>query len=240
MTTVVDSSAARFDLVTAGHHFLVRALPLRHPETELALEVFVDEADRSPLLAPERDAILLRCLSVVDRHTGGRLPTLVEQYLAGDHEPRNCVARFSACIRHVLRYRGVSDPRIQQAVAIIDARYGDSNLTQQEVALAIGSSPTTFCVQFKREMGQRFTEFIRDHRLDRAATLLTTTNKTVKEVWAAVGYNHASNFDHDFRKRFGMSPRQYRARAIRPVAEDAGVRGAVNAWAFVPRRTVDA
>src|SRR6185295_3620593 len=61
--------------------------------------------------------------------------------------------------------------------------------------------------------------YIRNARLDQAAVLLATTSKSVKEVWTAVGYNHASNFVHDFRNRFEVTPRAYRAQAIQPMAE---------------------
>lgn len=213
-------SESRFALVTAGHHFLLRALPFRHPETELALQAFSLEATACALSEADHDAVLLRCLRVVDRHTGGRLPTLVEQYLTQGTDPGNSIARFSACIRRVLRYRGVGDPRIQEAVSIIDERYSDASLTQHEVALSVETCPATFSTQFRRETGVRFREFVRDHRLDQGAALLAATNKTVKEVWASVGYNHASNFAHDFKRRFGMSPRKYRERVIRVASQE--------------------
>jgi CheY-like chemotaxis protein len=68
-------------------------------------------------------------------------------------------------------------------------------------------------------MGCTITEHLRGVRLQRAALLLVTTHKIIKEVWAEVGYNHPSNFDHDFKRRFGMSPREFRAGSIRPVAQ---------------------
>jgi AraC-like DNA-binding protein/CheY-like chemotaxis protein len=219
MKTSEERSALRFGLVTAGHRFLLRALPFRDPDTELALRAFVEEAATCTLPEPERDAVLLRCLRVLDRHTGTRVPTLVERYLSSGGDPRNSVDRFAACVRDVLRYQGVGDPKIQQAVAIIDKRYNDPNLTQRDVAVAVGTSPTTFSVQFRRSIGLTFSTFLRQHRLDRAASLLATTNRTIKEVWASVGYNHAANFDHDFKRRFGETPREFRVRTIRTEAE---------------------
>jgi CheY-like chemotaxis protein len=51
-------------------------------------------------------------------------------------------------------------------------------------------------------------------RLDRAAELLVTTERAVKEVWSDVGYNDGSNFTHDFVERFNVTPKGYRARRV--------------------------
>jgi AraC-like DNA-binding protein/CheY-like chemotaxis protein len=83
------------------------------------------------------------------------------------------------------------------------------------VALEIGVDAAVLASQFKAETGLAFTDCLRRRRLDRSADLLITTNMTVKEVWAAVGYNYASNFGRDFRRHFKRSPREYRARAVR-------------------------
>ena len=44
--------------------------------------------------------------------------------------------------------------------------------------------------------------------------MLAQSLKSIKEVWGSLGYNAAANFDHHFRDRFGMTPTEYRARAI--------------------------
>jgi AraC-like DNA-binding protein len=209
-----ERSRERLELVTAGHHFLLDAFPLRHPNTTAALDSFVERAKRTPLSELEMDAVLLRILCAIDRRSGDGLPTLVDQYLAEPH-PADCVTRFAACVRRRLRSRGIGDPRIQQVVAIIDERYVDSRLALRTVALEVGVDAAVLASLFKAETGLTCIECLRRRRLDRGADLLITTNMTVKEVWAAVGYNHASNFGRDFRRRFESSPREYRARAVR-------------------------
>lgn len=46
-------------------------------------------------------------------------------------------------------------------------------------------------------------------RMSHAAELLTTSNLTVSDIAAAIGYYDASNFRHLFKKYFGMTPLQY-------------------------------
>jgi CheY-like chemotaxis protein/AraC-like DNA-binding protein len=139
----------------------------------------------------------------------------VFRYLRHARDLRDGLEWFQDCVRDMLRSLGITDPRVQQALAIIEKRYADPALTQREVALAVGALPSTFCVQFGRVTGLTFSDYLRTHRLNEAATLLATSTCTIKEVWAAVGYNYASNFDHDFKRQFGLTPREHRARVGR-------------------------
>ena len=58
--------------------------------------------------------------------------------------------------------------------------------------------------------GQSPTDFISNHRLERAAELLRTTNYTVNEVADMVGFSYATYFTRCFKERFGVAPKDYR------------------------------
>jgi CheY-like chemotaxis protein len=73
---------------------------------------------------------------------------------------------------------------------------------------------STLCVAFKRETGLTPSEYIRAVRVGKAARLLRTTQSSIKEIWALIGYNHASDFNHDFRRLLNASPRVYRSQVI--------------------------
>jgi AraC-like DNA-binding protein/CheY-like chemotaxis protein len=214
-------SHARVELVTAAHHFLLTVLPFREPDSREALATFVAAVDHSRLPLAEIDAVLLRCLAVLNRHTGGRLPSLVDRYLALDAALDGCPTRFSACVADILRYRGIGAGMVQRALALVNVRYVDSKLTPKTVAATLGVRLATLGGAVSRQCGQTLSECIRDVRLDRAAQLLVTTSQSIKEIWAQVGYNFASNFDHDFKQRFNVTPRQYRALAIGPLVQAA-------------------
>jgi len=205
----------RFKIVTAAHHFVADVIPFREGDSHAALEVFLEIAAITNLTTPELDAVLLRTLALLDRHTGGRLPTMVERYLSAPLDRSTMLERFRDCVADVLRYRGIGDPLVQRAIALIDRQYGDSTMSARTLADALGIRPERLAAAFKVQTGVNATEYLRHLRLDHAAALLLASDKSVKEVWAAAGYNHASNFDHDFRDRFGESPRQHRARGIR-------------------------
>jgi CheY-like chemotaxis protein/AraC-like DNA-binding protein len=219
-TTIEPIAARRFDLVTEGHHFLIKLLPFREPESRYALTTFVAAIGRSHLASADVDAVLLRCLVALSEHADRRVPSLVDRYLASAATPADGLVTFCKCVEDLIRYRCVSNGSVQQAISIVSTRYAEPTCTPQFVAQSVQISLSTLCVVFKRELGRTLREHIRDVRLDRAAVLLTSTNKSIKEVWAEVGYNHPSNFDHDFKKVFHLTPREYRARALRPIAQE--------------------
>lgn len=136
-----------------------------------------------------------------------------------NHTPGDCLARFSQCIEEVLRYTGITDGSVQQAISIVQQDYADVTCTPQNVANRLSIRLTSLDVRFKQHVGTTPTEYIRGVRLDAAAALLANSDKTIKEVWVQVGYNHHSNFDHDFKRRFGTTPRDYRRSTLRPVSQ---------------------
>lgn len=206
--------AARHSLVTAGQRLLVFVQPLREPVSRLALTRFVQFAASCPLSSAETDAVLLRLLAVLDPITGSRLPSLVDRYLAGRRRGAAPVMQFSTCVDDSLRYRGVGDHLVQRAIAIIEDRHTAAGFSAASPAQDLGVSQSHVCVRFKRQTGITIGTYLRNLRLDRAAAKLTTTDTGIKTIWIEVGYRHDSNFNHDFKQRFGLAPGEYRARAI--------------------------
>jgi len=63
---------------------------------------------------------------------------------------------------------------------------------------------------FKRFMNKRPTEYINEYRLLKAVKLLNETDKSITEIFAECGYESASYFGRVFKKKYGMTPIQYR------------------------------
>jgi AraC-like DNA-binding protein/mannose-6-phosphate isomerase-like protein (cupin superfamily) len=61
-----------------------------------------------------------------------------------------------------------------------------------------------------RQMGKSFKELLLNRRLSQAEFLLRATKTPIEEVIPAVGYENTSYFYRVFRKRHGMTPREYR------------------------------
>jgi AraC-like DNA-binding protein/CheY-like chemotaxis protein len=102
---------------------------------------------------------------------------------------------------------------VRRAEALIEQRYNNPRLRQKSVAKVLGLSASSLSAAFRAE-GMTFSQCVRRIRLDKAVSLLATHDGRIKDVWTRIGYNHPSNFNHDFKHRFGMTPRAYRARLL--------------------------
>jgi YesN/AraC family two-component response regulator len=63
----------------------------------------------------------------------------------------------------------------------------------------------------KKHSGKTFTELMQVKKLNQAAFLLRTTKMTVSDIGNSVGYDNLSYFHRIFKKKFGMSPKNFRS-----------------------------
>lgn len=70
------------------------------------------------------------------------------------------------------------------------------------------------CYVFKKYTGVTMTEYLNSARLNFAADLLKSTNKTVSEIALESGFSSTSYFNVIFKKRFGITPKQMRKTRI--------------------------
>jgi AraC-like DNA-binding protein len=200
-------------LVNAAHHFLTAPCPPGQIYSRAALDAFLDSAGACALPSVDLDAVFLRCLAALDQRVAGRVASLVGRYLRSRTDPSGARDRFRGCLEKAFDVSERGDSRVHQAIALIQARYHQPTLRQAAIATEVGLTPAALAVRFKAETGHTFGDWLRHVRIMNAALLLTSSPKSVKEIWVEVGYNHASNFDHEFQKRFGTSPSEYRARS---------------------------
>lgn len=100
-------------------------------------------------------------------------------------------------------------PRLLQARQLVEARFLEE-LQVADVATAVSLSQFHFARLFKAAFGESLYQFIKRLRLDEARFRLMESDLSVTEVSLQVGYSSLSSFINAFRRRFGMSPSQYR------------------------------
>ena len=100
-------------------------------------------------------------------------------------------------------------PRLLQARQLVEARFLD-DLQVSDVATAVSLSEFHFSRLFKAAFGESLYQFVKRLRLDEARRRLLDEAVGVTELSLAVGYSSLSSFIHVFRRRFGLSPAQYR------------------------------
>jgi AraC-like DNA-binding protein len=112
----------------------------------------------------------------------------------------------------IARSRGLRAARIHDIVADINARFADQALSPHAVALRLGVSPR-YVQDLLQETGVSFTERVTELRLQKARLMLASPQHDrlkVSDIAFACGFGNVSYFNQRFRRRFGVSPRQYR------------------------------
>lgn len=82
-----------------------------------------------------------------------------------------------------------------------------------QIARVANLSPFHFQRMFRHAFGQTPMQFLQEQRLTAARRLLLTTDHSVAAVCLAVGFESHGSFSWLFHKRFGLSPRSFRARS---------------------------
>ncbi len=83
-------------------------------------------------------------------------------------------------------------------------------ITIEELSKNFAMNPTTLKTVFKDVYGTSLAAHIKEHRMEKAAELLTKTDKTVKEIAEEVGYESQSKFSAVFKDFFNISPLEYK------------------------------
>ena len=85
-----------------------------------------------------------------------------------------------------------------------------SNASIEGLAKEIGYSSAYVGVLVKRVMGQNFSDFLQNKRLEKARTLLEETDLSITEIINVVGYENQGFFRKKFNEKYGKKPLEYR------------------------------
>jgi AraC-like DNA-binding protein len=120
--------------------------------------------------------------------------------------------------RHLMRARDLADRRYAERLDVSD------------LARAARLSPAHFSREFARAFGETPHRYLLTRRLERAAALLRTTDRSVADICMTVGLRSVGSFTTSFGRMFGVSPTAYRA-AHPPASDRARVPTCVlRAW----------
>src|SRR3954462_3270845 len=101
--------------------------------------------------------------------------------------------------RHLLRARDLADARYAEPLGVDD------------LARAAGLSRAHFSRAFRRAFGETPHGYLLTRRLERAAALLRTTDRSVADICMSVGLQSVGSFTTSFTRHFGRTPTEYRA-----------------------------
>ena len=115
---------------------------------------------------------------------------------------------FAPTTRHLLRARDLADARYAEPLGVAD------------LARAAGLSTAHFSREFRVAFGESPHAYLLTRRLERAAALLRTTDRSPAEICFDVGLRSVGSFTSSFTRTYGCSPTAYRA-AFPPASDRA-------------------
>lgn len=105
---------------------------------------------------------------------------------------------FVSPLRHLLRAKDVADARYFEPLGV------------EDLARSAGLSRAHFSREFRRAFGESPHAYLLTRRLERAAALLRTTDRSVTDICFTVGLRSVGSFTTSFTRAYGVSPTIYR------------------------------
>lgn len=103
---------------------------------------------------------------------------------------------------------------VQKACDYIRANYNNPDISLNTVASHVALSPTHFSTIFAQEMSETFIDYLTGVRMEKAKELLVSTDEKIVNIAFSVGYNEPNYLSYLFRKREGLSPKEYRQQRL--------------------------
>ena len=135
----------------------------------------------------------------------GAAVALVSRFVSLRRDPRAQEENLGA-----MKYSHV----ISRAEKYVAENFCDPNISLISVAKYVGLSAAHFSTIFSQTVGRSFISYLTAMRIERAKVLLTTTNMKLAAIAMDIGYNEPNYFSHVFRKSEGLTPKEYRNRAL--------------------------
>lgn len=163
------------------------------------LIVFMHRLWRQELEEEEKKAIgSIELLLGENIHTFYELNQRMQKarkYLCDVFQKKCVMNRYSSQIRDVVNY--------------IEHHYQE-RIVMEDIANSVHLSRTYLSVLFKKETGERFSDYLQRIRLENSCRLLRTTKLQINEIAERTGFFDAAHFSRVFKERYEMSPLEYR------------------------------
>lgn len=140
--------------------------------------------------------------------------------LLGNQAPKYMESKIIDCLSGFLLPGSLSSgqavslilrDKIHDAKDIILSHYQDMP-SLHELARMVGTNECTLKKVFKLEFGTTVFQFLYDHRMELAAHYLLDTSLPVSTIGIKLGYDYQSHFCTAFKRKFGVSPMEFRLR----------------------------
>jgi AraC-like DNA-binding protein len=103
------------------------------------------------------------------------------------------------------------DRQIGPALALLH-EHPERTWTVESLADALGPSRSAFAARFAQLVGEPPLRYLSRVRLNAVASRLSSSDEKMSAIATSLGYESVSGFNKAFKKRFGLTPGEYRGR----------------------------
>lgn len=124
-----------------------------------------------------------------------------------------CVAQkkvFLCSENYKQAYDERGNKKMADVYTFISENYSKS-ISLDKISKIVRMTPVTFSRFFKKNCGAGFVEYLNRVRTNKACYFLRETSYQIHDIAVECGFSSISNFNKQFRKTEGISPRDYRA-----------------------------
>jgi AraC-like DNA-binding protein len=201
------------------------------PELAAAAPLLVQAACGLEILEPTRREVQRLLLRLPSASPLRRLAVCIDIMGALVDGGGASLRRLSSRLPAPLPTDGHGGPgvrRIDRVLSWIESHLADE-LRVEDAAAVAHVSTAAFGRFFRREVGKSFTAYVNDARCGWAALRLVQSPEPIAQIAEACGFPTLSNFGEQFRRRHGVSPREFRSgsrdtRRLKPAGKPRGVK----------------
>ena len=115
---------------------------------------------------------------------------------------------------HAFKHAEDHNRIISQAIKIIQAEYGNPQLSVKMLSAGVYLTQPYLSYLFKKVTGKTASDYIAEYRMERAKQLLLNGNLKLWEIAGQVGYTDANHFSKTFKRLTGITPSAFRTRYV--------------------------
>ena len=150
------------------------------------------------------------------------LNSIGDYFMMGNYAERYLESKVLECITEYLyqkegieerplKFDFVLRDKVHDARQVMLSRYQEPP-SLHELAAMVGTNECTLKRAFKEEYGLTVFQCLFDYRMALAAKYLLNSQSPISEIATLLGFDYHSHFCTAFRRKFGMSPTDYRAK----------------------------
>lgn len=145
------------------------------------------------------------------RRIGYEAARLLDQWMMSGKRPSQTVLvqPLGVVPRQSTQLLAVQVPQVARALQFIRNHDGEA-LKTQDVLAQVEISRRTLEIHFQNILGRTIHEEIMRVRMERAKTMLITSDKNILQIATACGFGFPSQFSHAFKREIGMPPQEFR------------------------------